>query len=69
MTHPLRQVTGTLLVLAGIAFASWLVFAAPDDWDGVMDVVRIALGPVALGIIGFGARLVFPDEASPRVET
>ncbi|MGK5534092.1 hypothetical protein [Streptomyces sp. URMC 129] len=66
MTHPLRQVIGILVVLAGIGFAAWLVFAAPDDWDGAMDVVRIALGSAALGIVGLGARLVFPDEAGSR---
>jgi hypothetical protein len=63
MGHGLRRFAGAVVVLAGIAFAAWLVFGSPYEWEGDLRLVRIALGLVSLGTIGGGARLMFPDAA------
>ncbi|MFF3766195.1 hypothetical protein ACFYYR_19225 [Streptomyces sp. NPDC001922] len=62
MQSGLRRIGGVVMVLAGVAVASWLVFGPPHDWEGTMRWVRWALGAMSLGIIRGGVHLIFPEK-------
>ncbi|WP_235445970.1 hypothetical protein [Streptomyces sioyaensis] len=66
MDNGLRRVAGGALMAAGIAFAAWLVFGAPHDWDGNVRLLRMALGLGATAVISGGARLIFWQPQSER---
>ena len=59
MDNGIRRVAGGALMAAGIAFAAWLVFGAPHDWEGNVRLLRMALGLGATAVISGGARLIF----------
>lgn len=59
MDKGLRRMAGAALMVAGIAFAAWLVFGAPGDWEGDVRLLRAALGLGATAVISGGARLIF----------
>ncbi|MEV5484157.1 MULTISPECIES: hypothetical protein [Streptomyces] len=66
MDNGIRRVAGAALMAAGIAFAAWLVFGAPHDWDGNVRLLRMALGLGATAVISGGARLIFWHPQSER---
>ncbi|MEJ8649047.1 hypothetical protein WKI65_13365 [Streptomyces sp. MS1.AVA.3] len=68
MDKGLRRMAGVAVMAAGIAFAAWLVFGAPHDWDGDVRLVRMALGLAATGMISGGARLIFWQPKSESAE-
>ncbi|MET9835031.1 hypothetical protein ABZ078_38455 [Streptomyces sp. NPDC006385] len=48
-------------LLVGIGVAAWLVFGAPQGWEGGMRWLRHGLALASVGAIGLAARLMFPD--------
>ncbi|MFE0377557.1 hypothetical protein ACFW1M_18675 [Streptomyces inhibens] len=69
MNKGLRQMAGVATMAAGIAFAAWLVFGAPHDWDGDVRLLRAALGLGATAVISGGARLIFWQPESERTQS
>ncbi|MER5973555.1 hypothetical protein ABT112_28175 [Streptomyces sp. NPDC002055] len=63
MQSGLRRIGSVVMVLAGVAVASWLVFGPPHDWEGSMRWVRWALAAMSLGIIRGGVHLFFPEKS------
>ena len=51
MDKGLRRIAGVVLMVAGIACDAWLVFGAPNDWDGAVRLLRFGLGLAATGVI------------------
>ncbi|MET7802606.1 hypothetical protein [Streptomyces decoyicus] len=68
MDKGIRRMAGVAVMAAGIAFAAWLVFGPPHDWDGDVRLVRMALGFAATGVISGGARLIFWQPKAERPE-
>jgi len=66
MDNGLRRVAGGALMAAGIAFAAWLVFGAPHDWEGDVRLLRMARGVGSTAVISGGARLIFWQPQSER---
>ncbi|MFJ9849506.1 hypothetical protein [Streptomyces sp. NPDC101150] len=66
MNKGLRCTAGGATMAAGIAFAAWLVFGAPHDWEGEVRWLRLALGLGAMAVISGGARLIFWVPKSER---
>ncbi|MFJ3954632.1 hypothetical protein SLV14_004322 [Streptomyces sp. Je 1-4] len=70
MDKGIRRIAGVVMMVAGIALASWLVFGPWHYWEGDMRLVRMAMGLAATGVITGGARLIFwqpegrPSEAA-----
>ncbi|MGX1848735.1 hypothetical protein [Streptomyces sp. NPDC055299] len=69
MENGLRRLAGGAVMAAGIAFAAWLVFGAPHDWEGEVRLLRMALGLGATAVISGGARLIFWEPSGERGRT
>ncbi|BCM72131.1 MULTISPECIES: hypothetical protein [Streptomyces] len=55
------RAAGVAGVLAGIALGCWSALGPPQTWEGAARWPRHALALGSLGVIGLGARLVFPE--------
>ncbi|WP_253267020.1 hypothetical protein, partial [Streptomyces sp. NL15-2K] len=69
MNLGLRRTLGVAVVLVGITLAAWLVFGSAQDWEGGMRWLRHGLALGSLGMVGFAARLIFPDTQSGLSDT
>ncbi|MEU9120615.1 hypothetical protein AB0C96_12270 [Streptomyces sp. NPDC048506] len=67
MDKGIRRIAGAALMVAGIAFAAWLVFGAPHDWEGDVRLLRMGMGLGATAAISGGARLIFWRPQGERV--
>ncbi|UNO44011.1 hypothetical protein KGS77_18365 [Streptomyces sp. MST-110588] len=57
---------GVAVMVAGLAFAAWLVFGPVHYWEGGARLDRMAMGLAAMGAISGGAWLIFWEPESDR---
>ncbi|MFE6175299.1 hypothetical protein [Streptomyces sp. NPDC056464] len=62
----MRRLSGVVLVVAAMGLAFWLALGPSTEWDGAARVARFALLLSCFGVIGGGARLVFPGKAEEQ---